>query len=145
MNCSKCNTSNPDSARFCAQCGNGLYYTAPAKQSALPGRDNAILLILLAWEMAVRPVIWIFVDKVVIKIWRSTNTGFEEIMKVHKFYNSLTLGLDIFTFLVLIAGIILSRSTLQRIMLVLFTGLLFIMMIIYRILPLFEKPGFENF
>ncbi|MGQ3012887.1 MAG: zinc ribbon domain-containing protein [Flavobacteriales bacterium] len=145
MNCSKCNAPNPDSARFCAQCGTGLYYTAPAKQSALPGRDNAILLILLAWEMAVRPVIWVFVDKVIVKIWRSTNTGFEEVMKIQKFYSSLTLGLDIVTFLVLIAGIILSRSTLQRIVLAVFTGLLFIMMIIYRILPLFEKSEFENF
>lgn len=66
-------------------------------------------------------------------------------MKIQKFYSSLTLGLDIVTFLVLIAGIILSRSTLQRIVLAVFTGLLFIMMIIYRILPLFEKSEFENF
>lgn len=86
-----------------------------------------------------------FVDKVIIKIWRSTNTELEEALKIHKFYSSLSLGLDIVTFLVLIAGIILSRSTLQRIVLAAFAGLLFIMMIIYRILPLFEKPEFQNF
>jgi len=145
MNCSKCNALNPDSARFCSQCGSGLYYSTPAKPTVTPGRDGIVLLLLLAWEMGIRPLIWMFVDKVLVKMWEKTGSGLEGALRISKFYNGFTLCLDVVTFILLVIAIIMSRNTLQRIVLAVFIAILFLLTIVYRILPLFDKPEFQNF
>jgi|GEM_PF-1453609 len=153
MNCSVCNAPNPDTARYCGQCGRGLYYTAPVK--AVPetklSKDVIILMVLALWHV-VKSFLWKLISTATEAMLEhsdySSTDYMDRIKRVGYIYDGVGVLFTVVNLVIIVLGIVLSRYKLVRILFVVLLGselLLFFINYILRWLKTSNQFTFFNF
>lgn len=153
MNCSVCNAPNPDTARYCGQCGRGLYYTAPAKTmpEAKLSKDVIILMVLVLWHVVER-FLWKLISSITEAMLKhndySSTDYIDRIKRVGYIYDGVGVLFTVVNLVIIVLGIVLSRYKLVRILFVVLLGselLLFVINYILRWLRTSEPFTFFAF
>lgn len=143
MNCPRCSSPNYEGAHFCSNCGNTL--DAPwQQQPQTKDRGLTNLVILIGWS-CFTSIVWMIVSKGVIPLIQK-GSGSENWKMVSLIYDVMGWVFSLITILLSLFLAITAKNKTAKIILVIFLAISVLQLVIYHVLPLFErKNDFINF